>query len=211
MDNPFATRYTRPGAVPFFFPPGADAKQLVARLRSNDWWGEIVGPHGSGKSTLLCALIPEMNHAGRRTRLIALHDGQRRLGVDLGREIARESNAVVIVDGYEQLSLASRIRLKRFCRRRRCGLVVTSHRPTGLPLLFRTTTSPKLAEEIVRYLLGGHAALLDAATLDRCFARHGGDLRETLFELYDWYEQQGSENGGLPGQSHGGPSPDSIA
>mgnify|MGYP000545470654 CR=1 FL=1 len=211
MDNPFATRHTRPGAIPFFFPPGDNARQLVDRLRSNDWWGEIVGPHGSGKSTLLRVLIPELNHAGRRAVLIELHDGQRRLGVDLGREAGRENTAIVIVDGYEQLSLVSRMGLKRFCRRRRCGLVVTSHRPCGLPLLYRTAPSPRLAEQIVQYLLRGQPALLDAASLERCFARHEGDLRELLFELYDVYEQRGNDNGRLPAQSGGGPSSNSPA
>ncbi len=206
MDNPFATRHSRPGAIPFFFPPGEDARQLVERLRANSWWGEIVGPHGSGKSTLLRALIPEMTHAGRRAFLIELHDGQRHLGVDLGRALDREGEAIVIVDGYEQLSLVSRIGLKRFCRRRRLGLVVTSHRPTGLPLLFRAAPSPRLVQEIVRYLLRSRPAILDDASLERCFARHQGDVRELLFELYDLYEQRGNEAGPLEGPSDGSPS-----
>ena len=51
--NPFATCWTRPGAIAFHFPPGESAEQLVARLAADNWRGEIVGPHGSGKSTLL--------------------------------------------------------------------------------------------------------------------------------------------------------------
>jgi len=192
LDNPFSTRHTRPGAIPFLFPPGDNATQVIDRLRANHWWGEIIGPHGSGKSTLLCALIPEMHRAGRGTLLIELHDGQRRLGMDLGRELARKRDPVVIVDGYEQLSLVNRWRLKRFCRRRSRGLVVTSHRTTGLPILFRTEPTPRLAEEIVRHLLPGFPPIADAADLERLFLRHGGNLREVLFELYDWYEHRGS-------------------
>ena len=51
--NPFATCWTRPGAMAFQFPPGESAERLVAKLAAVGWWGEIVGPHGSGKSTLL--------------------------------------------------------------------------------------------------------------------------------------------------------------
>jgi hypothetical protein len=190
LDNPFSTRHTRPGAIPFLFPPGDSATQVIDRLRANHWWGEIIGPHGSGKSTLLCALIPEIHRAGRGTLLIELHDGQRRLGVDLGREVGRKLDSVVIVDGYEQLALVNRWRLKRFCRRQGQGLVVTSHRTAGLPLVFRTEATPRLAEEIVRRLLQGLPATVDAAELERIFLRHRGNLREVLFELYDWYEQR---------------------
>ncbi len=190
VENPFSTRHTRPGAIPFFFSPGQNAEQLVELLRSEDWRGEIVGPHGSGKSSLLCALLPALQNAGRSTLLIELHDGQRRLPVDLRRVDGMTENTVVIVDGYEQLSFWSRLQLKGFCRRRRLGLVVTSHRPAGLPLLLRTSASLTLAEEIVQFLLRGQQRLVDASDLAQRFDRHRGDLRELLFDLYDLYEQQ---------------------
>ncbi len=206
LKNPFSTRHTHPGAIPFFFPPGHDATQLIERLRSNHWWGEIVGPHGSGKSTLLHALIPELNRAGRHTVLIELHDGQRRLPINLEEEIDRKSPSVVIVDGYEQLCWLSRIGLKRFCRRRGCGLLVTSHRETGLPMLYRTTPTPGLAQTIVRYLLRDQPALIEEANLEGCFSRHRGDLRELLFELYDWYEQRANEKEQTEANFGGGPN-----
>jgi energy-coupling factor transporter ATP-binding protein EcfA2 len=198
-ENPFSTCHIRPGAIPFFFPPGQSAEQLVESLRVENWWGEIVGPHGSGKSTLLCALIPALRNAGRDPLLIELHDGQRRLPVDLRRTDGLTENTVVIVDGYEQLSLWSRARLKRFCRRRGLGLVVTSHQPAGMPLLFQTAPSVTLTEELVRFLLHGQPALVDSSDLAQRFDRHRGDLREVLFELYDLYEQRPVGNDGSDG------------
>ena len=59
-DNPFSTRYTRPGAIPFRFPPGTSADGLVEQLRRQQWRGAIVGPHGSGKSSLVAALVPPL-------------------------------------------------------------------------------------------------------------------------------------------------------
>lgn len=34
--NPFSTRFVRPGALPFLFPPGLDAPGLVQALASRD-------------------------------------------------------------------------------------------------------------------------------------------------------------------------------
>lgn len=194
VENPFSTRHTRPGAIPFVFPKGQSAEQLVESLRFNEWRGEIVGPHGSGKSTLLCALIPALRVAGRNTLLIELHDGQRRLPVDLRRTDGLAENTVVIVDGYEQLSFFSRLQLKGFCRRRGLGLLVTSHQPAGMPLLFQTAPSVTLAEDVVRFLLRGQPGLLNSSDLAQRFDRHRGDLRELLFELYDLFEQRSGKD-----------------
>jgi hypothetical protein len=46
--NPFATCWTRPGALPFRFTNRGTAEQLVAKLATQNWRGAIVGPHGSG-------------------------------------------------------------------------------------------------------------------------------------------------------------------
>jgi energy-coupling factor transporter ATP-binding protein EcfA2 len=196
VENPFCTRHIRPGAIPFFFPPGQSAEGLVELLRLNDWRGEIVGPHGSGKSTLLCVLTTALRDAGRSTLLVELHDGQRRLPIDLRRVDGLSETTVVIVDGYEQLSFFSRLQLKGFCRRRHLGLVVTSHQSAGLPLLFRTSATASLAEQIVRFLLRGQPQLVDPSELAQRFERHSGDLRELLFDLYDLYEQRRSVDSG---------------
>ena len=66
--NPFATRFVRPGAIPYRFANGLVGRDR-ASLRQHDWRGEIVGPHGSGKSTLVQTLIPPLKEAGRDVRL----------------------------------------------------------------------------------------------------------------------------------------------
>ena len=131
--NPFATRFIRPGAVPYVFDEGQSTAMLIERLESLGWWAQIVGPHGSGKSTLLAQLTPALEQAGRRPAMFALHDGQRRLPGDWLIEVSRTSARLIIIDGYEQLSRASRFWLKRRCRREGWGLLVTAHDNVGFP------------------------------------------------------------------------------
>jgi hypothetical protein len=96
---------------------------------------------------------------------------------------------VLIVDGYEQLSRCRRFLLKRHCRRRGLGLLVTAHAPVGLPQLYGTEATPELAERIVGQLMAGRSPPFTTVELAACFIRHDGNVRETLFDLYDLYEQ----------------------
>jgi hypothetical protein len=176
--------------MPFLFPAGEDAETLIGKLRGHGWRGEIVGAHGTGKSALLAALVPAIERAGRRPLWITLHDGQRRLPLDVQRELRLRSPTLVIVDGYEQLSRWSRFRLTRLCRRRALGLLVTAHDSVGLPELFRTAAAAELFSKIVAQLLAGAPCPWDRSDLAERLARHGGNLREALFDLYDLYEQR---------------------
>jgi len=188
-ENPFSTCRTRPGAIPYLFPPGHSAATLIERLRANGWQGQIIGGHGTGKSALLATLLPAMEQSGHPALLIELHDGARRLPLDL-RRVRLAPGSVLVVDGYEQLGFLSRWSLRRFCRRHGLGLLVTAHRPVGLPDLFGTTTTPELAQAIVRQLLGPRRELIGAEEVLRQFELRGGDLRDVLFDLYDCYERK---------------------
>jgi hypothetical protein len=163
---------------------------LVERLRQNQWQGQILGGHGSGKSALVAALVPAIERAGRQVVLIELHDAERRLPADWKQRADLSRPTVVIVDGCEQLAPWNRFRLKRFCRRLGLGLVVTTHRPLGLPDLFCTAVSPELAQEIVQSLLGHQRPLIGSEEVVQYMERHQGNLREVLFDLYDLYEQR---------------------
>jgi type IV secretory pathway ATPase VirB11/archaellum biosynthesis ATPase len=183
--NPFCTRHVRPGAIPFRFPGGLDAKGLADRLEANGWRGQIVGPHGSGKSTLLEALMPELRR--RRTVVrVELHDRERRLPPEVW---ATGEGTLLVIDGYEQLGWWTRRRVRRHCRE----LLVTTHRGQGLPDLYRTDVTAELVGEIVQ---GLHA---DAVPdLVRRLAHHRGNLREVLFELYDRYEERRTVFAAIP-------------
>ena len=99
-------------------------------------------------------------------------------------------SSIVIVDGYEQLSRWNRWRLQWLCRRRGWGLIVSSHRDTGLPDLLRVSVDLDRAERDCPPP-ARHGTCLDRRRRTaRCFTRHRGDLREMLMELYDVYEER---------------------
>jgi hypothetical protein len=188
--NPFSTKFIRPGAIPFQFGPDESAETLVRSLAERQWRGQIIGPHGSGKSTLLATLEGALTAGGVRWWSTSLHDGQRRMPrgwSQLGR--ARQAS-LVIVDGYEQLARWQRWLLLAACRRRGWGLLVTAHRDVGLPTLYRTVPSLEMAEQIVGELLAAEAARLPSGQVEALFHAAGGDVRETLFGLYDLWEAE---------------------
>lgn len=195
FENPFRASRIQPGAIPYIFPDDVNAEVLVERLRQNDWRGEITGPHGSGKSTLLETLTPAIERAGRSLVLVVLHDGQRRLPRASFDDPRLQSPAVLAIDGYEQLSFFSRWTLKRFCRRRRLGLLVTAHRSMGFPPIFQTPVETRVAQQVVDRLLEGRSPPFTSEEVSRCFCLHHGDLRETLFALYDIYEDRRPSSG----------------
>jgi hypothetical protein len=195
QENPFSVHRIRPGALSYVFPAEVSAETLVAQLRRAGWWGEIVGPHGSGKSTLLESLKAPIARAGYRTVSVALHDGQRRLPMAPDKDSRLAPPAILMIDGYEQLGGWSRFCVKRFCRRRGLGLLVTAHKSVGLHLLFRTTVSLDLAERVVASLLQGRERPFTAAEVSDSFRRCGGNLRESLFDLYDLFEQRRPSSG----------------
>jgi hypothetical protein len=191
--NPFASRHIRPGARRFQFPPGQSAENLVAELARHNWWGQIVGPHGSGKSTLLATIQPVLDAAGRQAIVFALRADH----VIAPQEPAHhhwDCETLVIVDGYEQLSWWQRFLLRSLCRRRKSGLLITTHVSQGLPTIWRTEATPELAWDLVQSLQrDAPHALITRDDVEKCFSQNPGDIRETFFALYDIYEERATK------------------
>jgi hypothetical protein len=186
--NPFATRWSRPGAIPFDFGENGTVADLVHRLRANNWVGAIVGPHGSGKSTLLSTIVPAVVAAGRRVVFIGLHNGQKRLPLSWRDINWLEAASILVIDGYEQLGRLRRWRLELQCRRRGHGLLVTSHAETGLPVLFRTAPDLATVKRLIEYRLPTHGGRIRPADIEHAWRRHTGNVREVFFELYNVFE-----------------------
>ncbi len=188
-DNPFATRWVRPSAMPYMFSGGQSAEGLIRRLEASGWWGQVVGPHGSGKSSLLATLIPALEQAGRRPLVIALHDSQRRLPRNFVHE-HWTSTTQIVIDGYEQLSRTSRFALKRRCRQSGCGLLVTAHASVGLTELVNLRPGLKTATRLVEHLTGSGTSLITTDDVAASFDARGANVREMLFDFYNLHERR---------------------
>jgi hypothetical protein len=186
-DNPFATCWTRPGALPFHFFDANSSESLLEKLAAQNWWGAVVGPHGSGKTTLFKTLKPALSAKGHRVHEIALRDGQRRLPQDSMREVGRAT--IVMVDGYEQLGWFARANLRRRCRRLGVGLVVATHLPVEIPTLIRLAPSVALVQQLVSELSLRVSTKIASEDVVASHASHGSNVREIFFDLYDRHER----------------------
>jgi hypothetical protein len=186
-DNPFTTarvlriRYTL---------SDDDWSGLLARLEQQRYRSAIVGPHGSGKTTLLEDVQAQLRARGVPVVSLRLDTTKPSFTrAELADCFAAVTpDHVICLDGAEQLTRFGWASFERRARRAR-GLIITSHRAGLLPTLHTCATTEHLLEDIVSRLLTpalrGQAAALP--TSRELFARHRGNLRDALREMYDWY------------------------
>lgn len=176
--NPFATCWTRPSSVPYVPCSAASVADCLDSLRANNWRGQIIGPHGVGKSTLLRSIAAAASERGIPTVLVRADRGQR-------LTLTGSANQLVLVDSFEVLSRWRQHRL----RRRRGGLVVTTHRDAGLPTLARLSPSLTDAQRLFRALCQRASTPVTLEDLSQSYRAHSGNLREVWFDLYDLHER----------------------
>lgn len=192
--NPFATRYTRPGVIPW--QPRPDSPQsLLERIDQLGGRGMICGPHGSGKSTLLRHLMVAAAGRGWKTRVVAL-----RSKADFGRALGAIVTAAghghwLGIDSWEKLGPTGRL-LAPLAARRGGQIVVTAHQPQACwPILLNLQPDALTFRLLVGRLLSransqsAIAAEFAPHRLDGIFRRHRGNHREAFFELYDHFER----------------------
>ena len=62
----------------------------------------------------------------------------------------------------------------------------------GLPDLFQTRVDLDVTRTVVHRLLDGHPAVITERDIRWCHGQQQGNLRETLFALYDVYRRRRS-------------------
>jgi energy-coupling factor transporter ATP-binding protein EcfA2 len=187
--NPFATRHTRPGVLPPLDGWGSprDIDAFVASVCHHGATA-IVGPHGTGKSTLLAAVAASLSNEGRLAGVVRLRRRRESLWVILA-VVRTLPGSTLCVDGWERMGWGIAWVVRRLAKFRGCGLVVTSHGATGMPAAVHTAGTLPLLAAIVGHL-PTHRGLVNQADLAEAFALHRGNLRDSLNELYDRFEQR---------------------
>jgi hypothetical protein len=182
--NPFSTKYVRPQNNEFIFAGDDTLPGLVSRI-GRERIGQIVGPHGSGKTTLLETLKPHLAAAGWSIVHHTLRDGDRHLPANDREQAKWDVHTLVIIDGFEQLPWCRRAVIIRRARRCGCGLLVTCHRGLNLPTIHMTVIHRELVHALVQRLTRWAPNPIASDVIDQAYQRHGANVRELLFDLYD--------------------------
>ena len=164
--------------------------ELLGQLRRLGYRAAVVGPHGSGKTTLLEDLEPHLASLGFSVIRLRLDDQTRRFERGFLRSLFRNlgERDLLLFDGAEQMGRLAWLRFKSEAKRAG-GLIITSHRRGRLPTLIECDTSPELLGEIIRELIGGEAEAR-CGMAEKLYAKHRGNLRDALREMYDMYSQR---------------------
>lgn len=199
--NPFSSKWIQPGAIEYHFFDRHSVESLIERflnLRSRR--GMIVGPHGSGKSTLVNGIQKFFQE--NYPEIALLHQRfTREPGATRRHRVSTcewPSDSIVILDGFEQVSYWSRWRIYSTIHRKKIRLLVTLHKSLRrFDLLWTTNVDQQSAEWLVRRMLdlsgqpeleANVRSLLDSKEWAESRARHGQNIRETLFDMYDWWQ-----------------------
>lgn len=221
--NPFSVHRVEPGAIPFVGEGEASLDAILCRLMVMGFDGQITGPHGSGKTTLLVHLerraaalgwVTSMFRA-QREPIVWPKVGESRGMFPLacargsidstsaqdGASCASKRTPhsmvprVMFIDSAEQMPRWKWVWLRRQASLRGVGVVVTTHRDLGLPLLHTRHVDGECAHRIVDSLIAQGSGASDAGAevvvcddLEGLLAVSGGSLRDVLFTLYDRYE-----------------------
>jgi len=200
LTNPFSTRFIQPGAIDYQRFDGGTVNELARQiLKLPTKRAAIIGPHGSGKSTLLANLVSDFQSLCSRTeiRLLRFSSEQSPRAALSASMPTWALASIVILDGYEQLGCWSRLRVERRATRRAVTLLATAHsRIRGFETLWEATVTEESSRWVIQQLLEQSKSseivtdLLASADWAYSRKKHGQNLRESLFDMYDWYRSR---------------------
>ncbi|MEM9420643.1 MAG: hypothetical protein AAGA25_16570 [Planctomycetota bacterium] len=176
-DNPFRSGCV--DALGYRSPTGETLQAIETRVRDAGFRGALVGPHGHGKSTLMhhLATLDPPSGADRHDVLQVMPDGS---SVGSVKQALASDASRLFIDGYDLLPWRLRWALLR-----RTQVIITSHRKTRFPTLLQFETTPELLGQLIEQLSPEVFGRLGHQEIRALHARHEGNVRNVLRELYD--------------------------
>ena len=195
IQNPFSTRFIRPGAIPWLS-TDASLNSLLLRLCSVDNRALICGPHGSGKSTILSHLVSTAQRQGLNVHYLRISSWLDVIGVIRVFATIRPKKSLVAIDSWELLGFLGWF-LCQLADFRGVGVILTVHEVTWWnrwPVLLHMEADDKTFQQLVHELMTKSSRSenikFSRAMLHDVLQRNSGNFRESFFELYDHYERQ---------------------
>ncbi|MDR2345019.1 MAG: hypothetical protein LBE18_03045 [Planctomycetaceae bacterium] len=192
--NPFSTCNWQAGTIEYIFDTGVDIKKIYEKLLKSGGIGQIIGQHGTGKSALLESLKNFLIKNGLNVNKNVLNSSQKKLSHDFVLSLRkRDTNTFYILDGYEQLTLLSKLKLRFVRYKNTAGFIFTSHRPAPfIPVIYRTIAKPEVFQNLVRNMIKNTNFYITDKKINQIFQETEGNFRNGFFKLYDLFEE--SEN-----------------
>ena len=195
IQNPFSTRFIRPGAIPWLS-TDASLNSLLLRLCSVDNRALICGPHGSGKSTILSHLVSTAQRQGLNVHYLRISSWLDVIGVIRVFATIRPKKSLVAIDSWELLGFLGWF-LCQLADFRGVGVILTVHEIpwwNRWPVLLHMEADAKTFQQLVHKLMTKSSRSgnikFSRAMLHDVLQRNSGNFRESFFELYDHYERQ---------------------
>ncbi len=189
-DNPFSASWIDPRQTE---PVGLEPRQLTRWLESLQQTRrpmQLVGPHGSGKTAALAALGRML---GQRTTMWQsqwLCADRMPFGCAVGAIAAAQRPTVWLIDGLDRWSRWKQRACGGLIQLKRHRAIATSH--TIGPWSTLAVLEPSLAQlrELVAARVQQSPSHLrpPEGLLEQLYRYHGGNYRDVLFDLYDWWE-----------------------
>jgi len=187
--NPFSTKFVRPGTIEFYTPVGLNLNSIAGELIRHKI-GQIVGPHGCGKTTLthgLESLLGESSRPLTAIRRITIRNKNDLTTSCCDSGLTNSRGQLLIVDGFKRLPWLHRRMLIANAKRKKIGLLITTHRRIrGIKVLCELTPNLESLAYVVRHLQPD--PMPDSTRIEDAFKRTNGNIRESLMVLYDWFE-----------------------
>jgi len=191
--NPFSSHLLEPGRGGYIFAPGQSLAQVMARLEEAGWRGELTGNHGAGKSTLLADICAELRRCGLRVTWWQSSDRRRLPPSTWMRDLLQSD--VIAYDGAERLLPGLFLFLRALTKSMKRGFIVTTHWRHGYGAVIPVVASATLlAQKFSVEQAEGYSLEEWQQKIDEALARHEGNSRQVLFDLYMEYEDRARQD-----------------